>query len=187
MFERYDPDSKLAIYYALQLATHRGKKAISPEDLLVGLTWRNHDHDCQFGALKAEADKLWAGVGIAHLPLSSTPYSTSRIPLDRRSKWVLRRMRTEANSSGHYWIDVDHMLIGLLCEKGLAAKSLAEAGWTEDRIRSAAAYGRSRYPQRPVPRLSSLRIFWERLGRWIALGIVIASAFCAALYLRSQN
>ncbi len=96
-------------------------------------------------------------------------------------------MRTEANSSGQYWIDIDHMLIGLIREQGLAAESLAKAGWTEDRIRTAAAYGRSRYPQRPIPKLSNLRIFWERLGRWIALALVIAIAIAAVLYLRSQN
>ena len=187
MFERYDPDSKLAIYYANQLATHRGTRAISPEELLVGLTWRNHDHDCQFGGLKSDADRLWAGVGVPHLPLSARPYSISRIPLDNRSKWVLRRMRAEANALGHYWIDIDHLLIGLLEENGLAARSLTEAGWTKDRVRSAAAYGRSRYPQRPIPKLSSVRVFWNRIGRWITLGFVIASAAGAVIYLRSQN
>ena len=187
MFKRFDPDSKLAVYYANQLATHRGNNAISPEDLLVGLTWRNHDHDCKFSGLKSDADKLWAGVGIPHLPLSSKPYSISYLPLDRRSKSVLRHMRNDANGSGHYWIDIDHMLVGLLRGKGLAAESLKEAGWTEDRIRVAAAYGRARFPQRPTPQFSKVRIFWDKHGRRTIFALVLAIAAATILYLHSQN
>jgi hypothetical protein len=187
MFERFDPDSKLAVFHALHIANHRQRDAISPEDLLIGLTWKNHDHDCQFGSLKSDADRLWAGVGVTHIPLSATPYSTSRLPLNKQSKNVLLYMREAADADDQSWMDIDHMLLGILRQGGLAARALRDAGWDEERIRSAPAYGRARYPQRPVPSLARWRVRFQRYGRWTTLRLFALGLAAALLYLTSQN
>jgi hypothetical protein len=100
---------------------------------------------------------------------------------------VIRYMRVEANSAGQYWIDIDHLLLALLRENGLAAKSLRDAGWSEERIKAAGSYGRARYPQRPIPWKSRLLLPWERYGRWIALTLAASLFVAVIIYLHSQN
>ena len=151
MFERYENDAKLGLYYAGQIASHRKKLSITPEDILLGLTWRTHAAECEFRGLKNDAGHLWSFVGVPHLPITEEPYKVKSIPLNQAAKRVLAYTAMEADRQGEYWIDLDHMLLGLLRENGPAAGALQQSGWTADRIRQAALNGRIKWPQKPVP------------------------------------
>ena len=149
-FRRYDPDAKLAIYYAAVLAPQRGQSDLSPEDLLLGITWRQHAPDCDFRVLKDDGSRLWEAVGMPHLPICAKPYEPSKLPLNAAAKRVLRGTKKQADRNGDYWIDIDHMLCALVLEGGAAGTALTDTGWTLERIREAGARGREKYPPKAV-------------------------------------
>lgn len=166
-FDRYDQDARLAVFHACILATHRRRSEISVEELLLGLTWRQHASDCEFRKLKLDAEKSWEAVGMPHLPLSELPYEPSAIPLGQEAKKVFKLTLSEANREGDYWIDVDHMLCAILRHEGKAAAALRDVGWSIERIKTAGARGRLKYPPKPVPRSRRISFWWitHRPGR----------------------
>jgi ATP-dependent Clp protease ATP-binding subunit ClpA len=182
MFQRYDEDAKLAVYYAALLAAHRRAKFIRTEDLLLGLTWRNHVPDCEFRGLKENALLFWSAAGVPHLPITTEPYKPTKVPLNDAAKRVLAYTKMEADSSKRYWIDVDHMLLGILREGGIAADTLRQSGWTVERIKSAAERGRSIYPQKPEPWIWRHRNLW----RWVTIAAILFMVLYV-LYMRSQG
>ena len=185
VFHRYEQDTKLAVYYAVVLTSHRGEPSITPEDLLIGLTWRQHAPDCEFRHLKEAVPEIWAAVGVAHLPQTSVPYVApgKKPPLNDAAKRVLAYTAKEADADGLYWIDIDHILRGILREGGSAADALSQAGWTVERIKAAAEIGRQKYPPKPAPLLAR----WRGELRWALIGFVIALLLGAFAYMRSQD
>lgn len=193
MFARFDQDAKLAVYFACILAAHQRKKSIGQEELLAGLTWRQHASDCEFRGLKDDCDRLWSGVGIPHLPITSEPYAPKTIPLASDSKRVIALSKLEADLSEEYLIDIDHLLLGMLREDGLGAKVLRNAGWTSERIKAARLSSETLYPSKPLPLERRLRRYcWlgarkVRKYRWVVWMLIGFLCVSAILYLRSQN
>jgi ATP-dependent Clp protease ATP-binding subunit ClpA len=189
LFRRYEKDAKLAVYYAAVLAAHSRRDAISPEDLLLGLTWRQHAPDCEFRHLKESADTIWQAVGMPHLPISSKPLAPEKLPLNPSARRVLRLTKLNADRKSDYWIDIDHILCALIQNQGAAAQALASAGWTIERIELARTAGHQRYPPKYV---SWQRRRWTRLqeffatrgfvrGLLVGLGIYLLIGALAAL------
>jgi hypothetical protein len=107
IFRRYDQDAKLAVYYAAHFAPQRGKRSISPEELLLGLTWRQHANECEFRALKEHSTEIWEHLGVSHLPISSKPWVPGKLQLDADAKRVLRIAKGEPTNTaiiGSMWI-----------------------------------------------------------------------------------
>jgi hypothetical protein len=167
MFKRYDPDAKLVIYYAVIIATHAQRQRIGTNELLIGLTWRQHAQDCAFRKLKDDFQLIWSATGFAHLPLTTIPYKPSKIPLSKQARRALLLAADEADRAGNYWIDIDHIMCGLLREAGSAERVLLATGWTLETVRAAGERGREAHPQKPVPTVTRYRWNISRCLKWL--------------------
>lgn len=115
VFYRYTDQAKRAIYFAKREAVHRNQEAITPRDILMGLTWEEDTRADRIGHLKNRATEARAAVELPYLPNSATPYqSLHTIPLSREGKLLLAFAVQEAQRSHDFWIDTDHLLRALL-------------------------------------------------------------------------
>jgi len=172
MFKRYHQDARLTIYYAAMIATHANLAEIRPNEILLALTWREHASDCAFRKLKDDFQQVWSAAEYTHFPLSNVPYkprTKPALPLGQSAKRVLYCARQEADRSNDYWIDIDHIMRGLLSEDGPSAAILKSTGWTIENVTSKAEEGRKRYPSTPVSLLNRLGwryMVWLRRMGW---------------------
>jgi ATP-dependent Clp protease ATP-binding subunit ClpA len=84
-------------------------------------------------------------------------------------KRILARTAAEADAMRDYWIDTEHLLLGIMAEQGCpAAQYLAKAGLTLKTARRAVIENQSSRPDYgPVPQMWSIQSPWERLvGKW---------------------
>jgi len=172
MFKRYDQDAKLTVYYAAMIATHANRAKIGTNEILLALTWRQHAPDCFFRKLKDDFQQIWTAAGYTHFPLSTIPYEprTARaLPLDESAQKVLACAVREADQSNDYWIDIDHIMRGLLRKGGPSAAILQAAGWTGDSVTIYGEEGRKKYPPKPVSILNRMGwryMVWLRRMGW---------------------
>jgi len=120
MFNRYPPPSRRAIFYARESALNSGASEIDSTHLLWGLTLeqtsranglfkldqRFPDETARMRALKRAEQK--------------------DIPLARDGKRILAYAAEEANHLESYWIDTDHLILGILREPECAAAARLE-------------------------------------------------------------
>jgi ATP-dependent Clp protease ATP-binding subunit ClpC len=115
MFERYREDARRAIFFARWEAQQSGSAYIEPEHLLLGLT---HDADSkanQLFALSSHTENFRKQIG----PHSSAKSSSSvDLPLSNAGKRVLTYAAQEADKLASKPIGTEHLLLGLLREKG---------------------------------------------------------------------
>ena len=169
-FQRYTASAKRTIFYAAHGAVLRGSPQIAPEDILLGLARDRHDDDCGFRLLHEKREDIARGVGLfwnSSYRSNITIGGKNSPPLTSSSKRVLAFARHEADRTGAFWIDTDHLQAALFLEGGLPATVLAGIGYTLENTRSAGADGRLRTP----PRKPTIQ---ERLGIRVALlGVIV--------------
>jgi ATP-dependent Clp protease ATP-binding subunit ClpA len=69
--------------------------------------------------------------GDPHKFASSEDVPNPTLPLDNACKRILARTATEAGTLNDYWIDTEHLLLGILAEpSSMAAEYLAKTGLT---------------------------------------------------------
>jgi len=179
-FRRFTDEAKRAIYFAHIEAMHRHQIAISPKDLLVGLTWDQKSRASQAASLKEHAVTLRASLGIPHLPSTSLPYRRDgAIPLDSGAKKVVALAAEEADRDRQYWVDSDHLLRGLLAFENAAGEALAHLGVNLESIRLTSIADRIQHPPEPTPRFGRA-ILWTTRHRLALLPLMLL-AFLLAL------
>jgi ATP-dependent Clp protease ATP-binding subunit ClpC len=115
MFERYREDARRAIFFARWEAQQSGSAYIEPEHLLLGLT---HDADSkanQLFALSSHTENFRKQIG-PHFSAKSS--SSVDLPLSNADKRVLTYAAQEADKLASKPIGTEHLLLGLLREKG---------------------------------------------------------------------
>ncbi|HET6845046.1 MAG TPA: Clp protease N-terminal domain-containing protein [Candidatus Angelobacter sp.] len=149
MFERYTESARRAVYFARTIAVLNDATRISSTNLLQGMLWEDSS--------RAQT--------IFHLQ-NNFPVSRGR-PWKRQdaniagngpgltgtSKKILAWTAKEADHLGDYWIDVEHLLLGIMCEhSSAAARCVAQTGLTIKVARKTIKDNKPSRPQYgPVP------------------------------------
>jgi ATP-dependent Clp protease ATP-binding subunit ClpC len=125
LFKRYPPTSRRAIYYAREAALSDGAQDITPDHLLFGIAFeRTSRANVLFGIRDWFVESYFS----EHAALSHHEVS-KRIPLSAEGKKVLLYAKEEANGLKHWWIDTDHLILGILrLQECHAASVLHERG-----------------------------------------------------------
>jgi ATP-dependent Clp protease ATP-binding subunit ClpC len=166
MFNRYTDECKRAIFFAQQIALHEGVTAINSSHLLLGLL---REVDSRANSIFRLRELLPAEV--AHLvALRKQQLVKGTIPLSTDGKRVVAYTAREANHLRDYWIDTEHLVLGILREnENPAAARLRAIGLDIERSRQSVIENKSSRPARPNPVL-----WWARRR---PLGIILPVAF----------
>jgi ATP-dependent Clp protease ATP-binding subunit ClpC len=154
MFERYTDDCKRAIFLAQQTALHSGAKAIDSNHLLIGLLITK-------GARANNIFRLQELLPDATPEMAFTRQGIIKktIPLSNDGKRVVAYTAGEANHLRDYWIDTEHLVLGILREESTpAAAKLRAIGLELESCREQVTYNMNSRPQRKDP---VLRWVWR--------------------------
>jgi ATP-dependent Clp protease ATP-binding subunit ClpC len=136
MFERYTELARRTLFFARYEVTQLGGTSIEPEHVLLGLLRESGplvgpilvDADVSYPRVLKQIDELTKG-------RPKIPTSVD-IPLTEETERVFRYAAEEADGLAHRHIGTEHLLLGLLRERGtLAERSLAENGLSVDLVR----------------------------------------------------
>ena len=126
MFELYTEKARRVIFFARYEASRIGSPYIDTEHLLIGLE-REDPEALQRLLGKALTGDTFRGL-IAKDLLERDAISTSvDLPLSNEGKRVLAYAAEEASRLGHRHIGVEHLLLGLMREKGSVAERLLKS------------------------------------------------------------
>jgi len=110
MFARYAPPARRAIFFARAVTLYSAHDYIQPLDLLRGLIFEDNRAQTIFDL--RDFFPIYRGLPLIsadlHLNEKSGP------PLDQASKQILRETAAEATGMGDYFIDTEHILVGIL-------------------------------------------------------------------------
>jgi ATP-dependent Clp protease ATP-binding subunit ClpA len=162
IFNRYPPSSRRAIFYAREWALNSGASEIDSIHLLSGLTV---DKTTRANTVLKLDERFPEEAARLRAMTRSTAHRN--IPLGREVKRILARAVEEANEQDSYWIDMDHLALGILREQDCAAaSSLRSAGI---RIKEARKQVEETAEQReqygPIPAFWTLAKPISRVGR----------------------
>jgi ATP-dependent Clp protease ATP-binding subunit ClpC len=180
MFGRYTDRCKRAIFFAQQTALRSGALAIDSNHLLLGLLIE-HRSDGDIFRLRELLPEDAAGQDvIANQPA----IKAGDIPLSDDAKRVVAYTAREANRLRDYWIDTEHLVLGILREENNAAASkLREVGLKLEACRQRVGDNKGSRPPRPNPVL-----WWVRQRpHGVILPVILPAVFVlgiiVALYL----
>lgn len=164
MYERYTVPARRAVFFAVWCARLEEAPAINSVHLLRGIMW-DDDSRCNTVFHLREHFPLYRGD--PHKFASSEDVPNPMLALDNACKRILAWAATEAGSLNDYWIDTEHLLLGILAERSsVAAEYLAKTGLTLKDARRIVVENRSSRPDYgPVPPQSRLQ---SPLQRWIS-------------------
>jgi ATP-dependent Clp protease ATP-binding subunit ClpC len=136
MFERYTEPARRTLFFARYEASQVGGASIETEHLLLGLLRKPVG---VVGRILADADITYPGVRKEIEEMSperpKLPASVE-MPFSEETKRVLQYAAEEADRLAHRDIGTEHLLLGLLRERGATAeRSLAQKGLAIDRVR----------------------------------------------------
>jgi ATP-dependent Clp protease ATP-binding subunit ClpC len=154
MFERYTEESRRAIYFAAAAGVSAGTAYITSEHLLLGLlAVSNSRANAKFNLRNCLPDYVTVLNQMAQVcPLINQQQLTND------SKRILSYATMEAERLHNYWIDTEHLLLGILREESCtAALQLKQAGIDLSAARKVISESKSSGTEYgPVP-------FWWRL------------------------
>lgn len=188
MFQRYTDDTKRAIYFAAQLALYEGAEVIDSTFLLRGLLTDAGSRAnsifrlCELFPDDAAKQATLKGQQVDN-PCKLSIKQTSRQSIFKKEKVtpnmigmggdgkrILAYTAREANLLRDYWIDTEHLVLGILREgDNAAANKLRTIGLALEISRERVIESKSSRPPRPNPVL-----WWPRPR---PLGIVLEVAF----------
>jgi uncharacterized protein (TIGR03435 family) len=136
MFERFTERARRVLFFAREEASQLGSTHIDTEHLLLGLIRDG----------KGLTNRLFADAGIAlhdirdevlrRVPARSKTSRSLEIPFSAAAKRVLQHTAEEADRLSHNYLGTEHLLLGLLSERGsVAADVLTSRGLRLDRVR----------------------------------------------------
>jgi len=125
VFERYTEQSKRAVFFARQAALRGGATAIDANHLLLGLlSERNTRADILFRLHELVPDEA-----AEQAKVREDKTIERNIPLATECKRTIAYPEQEANQLTDYWIDTEHLVLGILREEqSLASKRLRALG-----------------------------------------------------------
>jgi uncharacterized protein YbbC (DUF1343 family) len=140
MFERYTDKARRVIFFARYEASQFGSEMIEPEHLLMGITREDKDLIERFlKGEEASAQTLRTEIE-SHLKREQGVETYVEVPLGAATKRVLAYAHEESDALRHKHIGTEHLLLGLLREKGsIAEKSLKACGIQLELVREGAA------------------------------------------------
>ena len=110
---------------------------VDTEHLLLAILSEGHDVAAAvIQNLGGDAEQMRAQIHAASTPDRSKVPDRTDLGFTSRAKKVLEFAMSEARQLNHNYVGTEHLLLGLLREeKGLAARTLREAGITLDAVR----------------------------------------------------
>jgi ATP-dependent Clp protease ATP-binding subunit ClpC len=128
MFERYTESARRAIFFARYMTVMNDAVGIDPSHLLYGVMWDENSRGQVLFGLR-EIFPIYRC-----RPYKCADYEQVKAvnpPLTDESKKALVRARMEADAMRDYWIDTEHLLLGILAEPtSMAARHLTKAELT---------------------------------------------------------
>jgi ATP-dependent Clp protease ATP-binding subunit ClpC len=176
MFGRYTDECKRAVFFAQQSALYKSAIAIDSGHLLLGLlSEKDTRADIVFRLRELlPEDAAQQIVLIKQKPMKGT------IPLSKDGKRIVAYTAREANSLQDYWIDTEHLVLGILRDAdNTAAGKLRSLGFDIKTARQRVVENKNSRASRPNPVL-----WWVRrrpLG--VALSVAFVIGVITALYL----
>lgn len=157
MFERYIEMSRRAIYFARTVAIHSNADRIDTDHLLDGLLV---DSKSRANTLFHLQELLSSRVAPLQR-LTLVPALEKEPPLSDDGKRALAYTVAEANRLEDYWIDTEHLILGIMREQTSdAAFTLRSAGLELAAARTIVAQSKSSRPARDPEPLSWKRLAW---------------------------
>ena len=162
MFERCSDPTRRAIFYARAVATLNGSPIIDSVHLLLGLMWKSDSRAQELFHLR-EMFPLYRRVPGSLQVLKRRRKATRCSRTMQNEFW--RRTQWEADFARDYWIDTEHLLLGILGEKTCpAAQYLTSAGLTLKNARRLVTENKASRPDYgPVSPWWGLQSPFERL------------------------
>jgi ATP-dependent Clp protease ATP-binding subunit ClpA len=144
IFQRCTAPARRAIFFARAITIFTDAREITADHLLSGIMWEDNSRAQTIFRLQ-ECFPLYRGCPWKNIELSKEP--TDSPPLANESKRILAWTVREAALLADYWIDTEHLLLGILCESSCtAAGNLAKTGLTLAKARRAVNEHRSSRP-----------------------------------------
>jgi ATP-dependent Clp protease ATP-binding subunit ClpC len=197
MFERYTDETKRALYFGAQRALYDGAPQIDSTHLVLGLLMDDASRANRIFRLRErlpeEAAKqsmlkgpnngnkceLAIEVTAPQSSVTKQKVAPNEIKLSSEGKRILAHSTREANRLRDYWIDTEHLVLGIIREnKNVTGIKLRGTGLNINTSRQLVIDNQSSRPPRPDPVL-----WWVRrrpLG--IALIVIFLLGVITALY-----
>jgi ATP-dependent Clp protease ATP-binding subunit ClpC len=163
MFQRYTPQSRRAIYFAREAALHADAVDIESRHILLGLLV---DQDSRANTVLRLRELSTEEAAVQrNLTRHSLPKD---LRLAAESKRILAYASEEAVLLNDYWIDTDHLVLGILRERACEAAQLLNAADVRLEMARGVVSGKqsTRIVYGPLPFLWSLEKPISRIGRW---------------------
>jgi ATP-dependent Clp protease ATP-binding subunit ClpC len=135
MFERYTERARRAVFFARHAASVEGTKAIEMHHLLLGIM--NAAPEFMAGLFAESDSEMKVRDELARRFPPQRPTSTSiDMPLSKDSRNALTSAADQAEKFVHRYIDVGHLLLGVLLQENSDAAAVLNAhGITFDKVR----------------------------------------------------
>jgi uncharacterized protein (TIGR03435 family) len=154
MFERVSERARRVLFFARDEASQLGSLSIDTEHLLLGLIREPTGLTSRlFTAAGMRADDIRDEV-LRRVPARSKRSTSAEIPFSAAAKRVLEQAAQEADRLLHDHVGTQHLLLGLLSERGsVAADVLSSRGLRLDRVREQIVdiLSDGERPERPGP------------------------------------
>jgi ATP-dependent Clp protease ATP-binding subunit ClpC len=192
MFQRYTDATKRAIYFAAQLALYENAAVIESTHLFRGLLtdsgsrandiFRLHqllpEDAAKQSALKSQQPnnkcELILKEASSRPAFRQAKVAPNTIGLGKDGKRILAYAVREANGLLDYWIDTEHLVLGILrAHENAAASTLRAAGLDLDAARQHVIESKNTRPARPDP------VLWWVYRR--PLGVLLPIVFLVGL------
>jgi ATP-dependent Clp protease ATP-binding subunit ClpA len=119
IFRRYTEAARRAIFFAAAAALGLEADEIEPEHLLLGMLYDKGSRVDSLFHLRTLLPEFIPSPA----KLKNPSKSTKRVPLSKDAKRVLVYVAIEADRLVHYWIETEHIVLGILRLEGSAAKA----------------------------------------------------------------
>ena len=175
MFERYAPSSRRAIFFAREAALHDSESDINSHFLLLGLLREPNRANTLFRLSELLPDEAQRQAALPKYP------EPRDLALAKDAKRILAYAAEEANRLENYWIDAEHLVLGILREShSSACKMLNELGVTLAQARRLIADSPGSYEDLgPVP--DSWQLGLRRPERRWRTSLIVAVVFGALI------
>jgi uncharacterized protein (TIGR02246 family) len=135
MFERYTEKARRAIFFARYEASQYGSMTIETEHLLLGVVREDHTLVGRFLNQKGGAQSLRDEIE-SQITRGERISTSVEMPLTPECKRILNDAAGEAERLGNKHVGTEHMLLGILHERGcFAARLLLDRGLTLNWLR----------------------------------------------------
>ena len=146
MFDRFTDHARKAMALSRKESSRLRHEFIGTEHILLGLIQIDPLAEL-LGKLGIDAGDVRRKVESAVVP-GSKEVTLGQLPFTPRAKKVLELSVEEAHELGHDFIDIDHVLVGLLREKeGVAGQVLCAMGLDTEKVRTVAWEGNRTSPR----------------------------------------